>query len=92
MSVDRNSVLDCIYELLLDLDTDSRVLLSRDTLHGVAINSMRVDSLELLMLALAIERKLGVRIDIQSFSPTKTFGQLAEAVLRAKKKLPQDSV
>ena len=44
------------------------------------------------MLALAIERKLGVRIDIQSFSPTKTFGQLAEAVLRAKKKLPQDSV
>ena len=85
MLPDKEQILDCIYKSLCNCKYDSRVNLARNTIGETTLDSVRIDSLELLQVVFDIESDFDVEIEFSQFPMTGTFGQLAEIILITKK-------
>jgi acyl carrier protein len=77
-------ILSAIYEELKELDTDPRVSLSVDFAGETTIESLRLDSLEMLNLVFDLQEKLGVDLTLVDFPRASTLAQIAEHIVRLK--------
>jgi acyl carrier protein len=77
-------ILSSIYEELGKLQTDPRVSLSVQSAAQTTVESLNLDSLELLNLVFDLQNRLGVSLTVADFAQASTLAQVAEHISRLK--------
>jgi acyl carrier protein len=84
-SLTKPIVLEALYKFIAEMDIDPRIELSLATMPALTLESLRVDSLDLLELAMNVENELGVQFEIDTLPPTTSIDELADIISRSEK-------
>jgi acyl carrier protein len=84
MTKSREYVLEVLYGQLRTLAIDERVKLAPELAADTTIESLRLDSLDTLVLAMGLEDALNISIGVEDLPKSRTLLEIADFVLSAK--------
>ena len=84
MTRSREYVLDVIYKQLKELAVDERVELAPERAAETTLESLRLDSLDTLQLAMSLEEALNIEIEVADLRKDQTILQIVDHVLGLK--------
>jgi acyl carrier protein len=84
MTKSREYVLDIFYRQLKELAVDERVELAPERAAETTLESLRLDSLETLQLAMCLEDALNVEIKVTDLKKSQTILEVVDHVLLLK--------
>jgi acyl carrier protein len=84
MTMSREYVLQVLYKQLRELAVDERVKLEPELAADTTLESLRLDSLDTLVLAMGLEDALNVTIRVADLAKNRTILEIADYVLRLK--------
>ena len=84
MTQTREYVLDVLYKQLRELGVDERVELVPERAAATTLESLRLDSLDMLQLAMGLEDAFNIKIEVADLRKNQTILQIADFVLRLK--------
>ena len=77
----REHVLDVFYKQLRELAVDERVELLPERAAETTLDSLRLDSLEVLQLAMSLEETFDIEIEVSDLRKNQTILQIADYVV-----------
>jgi len=84
MTKSREYVLEVLYGQLRTLAVDERVKLAPELAAETTIESLRLDSLDTLVLAMGLEDALNIPIGVEDLPKNRTLLEIADFVLSTK--------
>jgi len=80
----REHILEVLYGQLRTLTVDERVRLAPELASETTIESLRLDSLDTLVLAMGLEDALNIQIEVKDLPKDRTLSEIADFLLSAK--------
>ncbi|WP_420587923.1 phosphopantetheine-binding protein [Marivita sp.] len=82
MTEDLNDIIDVMYASLALCNTHPDACLDKDKANTTTVESLALDSLDLLQFAMDVEEKLDVEMDVVEFPGDATLQEVAEHFLK----------
>jgi acyl carrier protein len=84
MTRSREQVLDTLYGLLKEAAVDERIDLRREAAAETTLESLQLDSLDTLVLAMGLEDAFNIEIGVADLPKSRTISEIADYVAALK--------